>query len=170
MPIFTYGTDYASESSSTAAWTTWTCATSGTSDSATWITWNSTDGTSNPGRIPTTEEREARRLESERKDQERLEAKNRAEELLKLCLTEEQREHLEEMSSFVIESELGKKYCIRKGRVQNVFELDDNDKHIAQLCAHPISNVPDFDTMLAQKLMLETNEAEFLRIANIQHL
>ena len=37
---------------------------------------------------------------------------------------------------------------------------------IKTLCAHPTVRVPDADNMLAQKLYLESNEEEFLRIAN----
>jgi hypothetical protein len=47
-----------------------------------------------------------------------------------------------------------------------VYLVDENDKPLSRYCIHPRDAVPDEDTMLMQMLMLETNEQEFLRIAN----
>jgi hypothetical protein len=44
-----------------------------------------------------------------------------------------------------------------------VLRLDDG----VRFCAHPETDLPDADTMLAQKLMLEADEAGFLAIANL---
>ena len=56
-------------------------------------------------------------------------------------------------------------YRIHKGRAGNVH-LIENGKPVAKLCAHPAVWTPDGDTMLAQLLMIKTNEAEFLKTAN----
>lgn len=95
------------------------------------------------------------------------EADERAEELLRAHLTEEQRRQLDEQHAFVMRSELGRTYRISRGRVRNIAQLNEDGKGIAILCAHPTMHVPDPDTMLAQKLMLETDEDSFRRIANI---
>lgn len=48
----------------------------------------------------------------------------------------------------------------------NIELLDDTGKPIERLCAHPALYCPDEDTMLAQKLAIETDEESFRRIAN----
>jgi hypothetical protein len=100
-------------------------------------------------------------------------AKIKAEHLLISALAEEQRMDLKRYGYFklyVQRGEATRVYRIRRGQVQNIElmeELPNGDlKPVRTLCAHPSILVPDADAMLAQKLMLETNEAEFLRIAN----
>jgi hypothetical protein len=46
-----------------------------------------------------------------------------------------------------------------------VHLLDDKGSIVGRYCIHP-RDVPAPDAMLAQKLWLENNEAEFLRVAN----
>lgn len=48
-----------------------------------------------------------------------------------------------------------------------MYKLDAQGNLIGRFCAHPAALVPDEDTLLAQKLMLETDPREFERIANI---
>lgn len=100
----------------------------------------------------------------ERKKREAAEL--RAEELLKANLTEEQRQQYETDRKFHVVSETGKRYEIRaKGLVGNVYEINKGGRPVKRWCAHP-SGVPLGDSLLAQKLALEANEAEFLRVAN----
>ncbi len=101
-------------------------------------------------------------------------ARERAEMLLQEFLTEEQKRELQAESHFHLRSidKDGKErlYQIRRGRSENVYELDPKTKRtIAHFCAHPRERVPDADTMLAQKFMLENPESqeEFKRIANV---
>lgn len=100
---------------------------------------------------------------------ERASAKDRAERLLREHLTPKQREELQQKGHFTLEllsKGQRKLYRIERGRSRNVKQVDDSGRVIKTLCAHPIAAVPDADTMLAQKLMLEGSEDEFLRIAN----
>jgi hypothetical protein len=46
------------------------------------------------------------------------------------------------------------------------LQLIENGKPVAKYCAHPEIWTPDGDTMIAQLLMLKTDEARFLQIAN----
>jgi hypothetical protein len=91
----------------------------------------------------------------------------RAHRLLLQCLTREQRTQLKDTSAFTVTTSAGNVYSIRRGRTANVVQLD-NDQPVWRYCVHPPELVPDYDTMLAQKLLLETDEAEFVRLANRQ--
>lgn len=89
----------------------------------------------------------------------------RAEELLREHLNEEQRSSYDMFREFLCKAQSGKTYRIRKGTSNNVFLLNDEGAEIMRFCIHP-QGVPDGDAMLAQKLMLETDEKSFTRIAN----
>jgi hypothetical protein len=103
------------------------------------------------------EEIEKNRLSSEK-----------AKQILLDHLTPEQRDTVEKNGWFVIEGGItGKRYKIKSGGVAgNIEELDDNGKMIAKYCCHLSHVFPQSDHHLAQKLMLEWNESEFLRLAN----
>ncbi len=118
----------------------------------------------------------------------RLEAERKAEALLLRHLSPEQREEYQRTKSFTVKLPSGALYRINKGRAGNVelmaaelptivgaspnVEVVANQGFIARerLCIHPDLLVPDCDNMLAQKLMLETDEQNFRRIANITRL
>ncbi len=88
-----------------------------------------------------------------------------AEILLLENLNEEQRAEYKRLKYFrVIVGE--KIYRIKRGRVGNI-ELIDDAGIVARYCVHPAVGCPDQDTMLAQKLMLENDEKELLRLANV---
>jgi hypothetical protein len=112
-------------------------------------------------------EAQARAYQEEmvRKDAERRAAEIKADALLHSCLSAEQKEELTKKNHFHLY--VGKnKYRIERGisgNVKLINENDDRPKH--QYCIHPV-DVPVGDVMLAQKLLLETNEEEFLRVAN----
>ena len=179
-----FGVDYDTSDTTSAVWYSWTSCdnttSATTSNDNVWRAWSGTSITTNAGitqnyqpRQLTPEEiaaqrqaAEARYLEAEQRERERQEAKGRAEELLRMFLTPEQKENLEKMSAFLVKSESDRLYRIRRGRTGNIEELDKDGKVIARLCVHPQEMVPDADTMLAQKLWLETNEAGLLRVAN----
>lgn len=100
---------------------------------------------------------------------ERSLAEKRAEKLLQETLSAAQREELIAKGYFTLETiaSSGERriYRIRRGRSRNVDQVDATGRRIKTLCAHPVAMVPDADTMIAQKLMLESQEDEFLRIA-----
>lgn len=148
-----------------------------------WEEWNIPQEAREASRRASAEQREAwRRMEEEqrrlaeqqraenearwkREAEEKEKAKKRAEELLLSFLTPEQRDELERLNHFhLIVGE--RKYRIKRGRSRNIELLDASGKPVEKLCAHPRDYIPDADTMLAQKLMLETDEEAFLKMAN----
>jgi len=141
-----------------------------------WITTSSTTigGINNQPVRMTAEEIESHRIESERlRIQHQEETKKReeiarlanekAEELLRSLLTEEQIKKLETEDWFPVVVN-DKEYRIERGSRGNVVRIDKHKKY--RYCIHPTELVPDADTMIAQKLMLESNEEQFLKIAN----
>jgi hypothetical protein len=109
-------------------------------------------------------ERERRWSEIER---ERQKAKERALKLLRASLSDRQWEQFQANRFFEVIGPDGRtRYAIYQGRSANVYRLDETGKPLKRLCIHPRIDCPDEDTMLAQKLMIETNPLEFERIAN----
>jgi hypothetical protein len=140
---------------------------------------NANIGYVNP-RIETTEERIAREerevkqrlaiearqrelaAEAVKRDLEAKKASKRAKRLLTSHLTKAQAESLEKHGFFEIVVE-GKTYRIRQGIYGNV-RLIENGKETKSFCIQP-GGIPAEDAMLAQKLLLEADEKEFLKIA-----
>jgi hypothetical protein len=117
------------------------------------------------------EERHRRMLEhmarrQAAQDKEWVDDCNRALILLKECLSAEQLKVFEEKQQIPVYTKKGNLYIINKGTSGNV-ERVMKDKRVERFCIHPIDNVPEYDTMLAQKMLLETNEDEFRKVANI---
>ncbi len=99
-------------------------------------------------------------------------ARLRAEGLLREHLTERQQQDLSSRGYFdVVNFKSKRHYRIRRGRAGNVNLLDGPcGREVKKLCCHPNERVPDADTMLAQKLLIEFNEELFLKTANITDL
>lgn len=99
-------------------------------------------------------------------------AAKRAHELLLSHLTPKQRETFERNRWFIVEGgKSKKKYRIRDAGhlVANIDVLDNDGMRVRGLCGHCAGHdIPLYDSLLAQKLMLESSEDEFLKIAN-QH-
>lgn len=93
-------------------------------------------------------------------------AKGRARELLLERLSVAQREEFERDGSFRVLSQKGRVYRVRLGWTRNVDLLDGDGRVEAHFCLHPETDVPEEDNVLAQKLLLECCEDDFLRIAN----
>lgn len=97
---------------------------------------------------------------------ERTDAEKRAQTLLRDLLRPEQVAQLNQMGFIELRSRLipGRAYRIprRRGQVQ-VYE---EGRHAGSLCVQPTRWVPDGDLVLMHKLMIEANEAEYLRTAN----
>lgn len=91
----------------------------------------------------------------------------KAKKLLLECVSPEQRATIEQHGYFDVTLPNGNVYRIKKGWSHNVQRVLPNGQ-VARgtLCAHPVDSVPNYDNMLAQKFMLETDEQAFLRIAN----
>lgn len=150
-------------------WTVWNGATGTTT---TYTNANATFGVWVQAQRETEEQKAAREArqaewaaEQKKREQERKEAEARAEALLVAALTAEQRAQKQRDGWFLVDCKSGKRYRIDRGTHGNVKELDDAGRVVATLCAQP-DRVPAPDAHLAQKLMLETDEAAFLRVAN----
>jgi hypothetical protein len=153
-----------------ATWTIWASNATTTSDTVNvWITWNTTASNtyyvgSNYQPPPETNEQRVQRIERQRvQEAERVAAQERAEQLLRDHLTIEQAAQLLKSNNFDVISESGKRYRVRRG--ERVLALE-GEKATRQYCIHPEGGIPAGDVMLAQKLMLEAAELDFLRIAN----
>lgn len=91
---------------------------------------------------------------------EREKTNERAKELLLSCLDSKQKAEFLENEGFTVKAKSGKMYRITKSSFFNVKCGEDF------YCAGPKQSLPIYDRMLAQKCLLETDEEEFLRIAN----
>lgn len=109
--------------------------------------------------------------EVRRKARESADAK--ADRLLKTILSAEQRSQYERDRAFdVIVGRTGerRRYRIKHGWAGNVYVIDDRGREIERLCIHPDVQVPIADNLVAQKLLLEADEATFRRTANSTRL
>lgn len=160
-----------STSSTTAnIWYTWNSAIltvdSGTGSCDSTYMWKPKELTESEQLAVKEREEERKRLEIERLTKEKLKEET-ARELLREVLTEEQNDQFDEKGYFELTAlNSGNKYRINRGRTRNVQLLDKNNEPIRRLCFHPMDRVHDFDTMVAQKLMIETNEEQVKQVAN----
>lgn len=177
----------------TNTWAGWNATTTsyGNTAGAVWWNWTGTSATmttlelyieSVPIPQLTEEERQRQREAEERaaterrqrQEAERLEreaAVARAKELLLAHLNEEQKRELRTERRFTVISADGERvYRIKQGRAQNVELIAPDGRVLERYCAHPVEMVPDEDTMLAQKLMLEADEEAFICVANVTWL
>jgi hypothetical protein len=109
------------------------------------------------------------RAQAAREVQQRDEAaKVRAHALLLEHLTPEQRETFKRNGWFIVQGgRSGTRYRIRSGSMAGNVDVLQKERVTHRLCAHvPIGHVPLGDQLLAQKIMLELAEDDFLRKAN----
>lgn len=112
---------------------------------------------------------ERRRLDEERR-REREAADARAMALLQSILTDEQNRDLESHGYFFTRGQSGRLYRIGKGRTGNIKVVNPETLEWTEsLCIHQQEYVPVADTMLMQKLMIETREAHLRAYANISY-
>ena len=98
------------------------------------------------------------------------EADKKARELLFSLLTEEQQEEYLEHKRIIVLSEKGNLYKVKRHCEQNVYLLNSNDPSDwnTRYCAGiSDTGIPLDDRIAAQLLMLQGNEEEFIRIANV---
>jgi hypothetical protein len=116
---------------------------------------------------PETEEQRLEREQRERDDAAKEKTRReRAKKVLFSTLNREQREEFAAHEYFELQVN-GRLYRIRPGA--RVARLDpETKKDLAYFCIHPAleHSLPSEDVALSQKLLLEANEAEFLRVAN----
>lgn len=101
-------------------------------------------------------------------------AKARARKLLFSMLNADQQKELEEKNYFhlTVHDRSGsmRVYRIEHGYAGNVKLLGVDGQPVKRYCIHADYRLPYEDQMLAQKLLLETNEAHFLKTANMTQL
>ena len=111
-------------------------------------------------------ENERRRKATER---EAAIAQRKARRLLLSHLTPEQRDEFERLERFTVIAADGRTYRVHRKWSHNL-ELIEGGFITEQLCVHPREQTPVEDSLLAQKLMLETDPDTLRRIANITRL
>ena len=150
-----------------AAWQTWNnVLTTTTANTPAWLVWNAPIQLSHEQLVAGRHERFwAAVVDYVRRVEEAL-AAGRAEALLMDHLDKEQRNDLLLKHCFYLH--VGRKrYRVDRGRSGNVKLLNDAGSIVRKYCIHPVdASVPVADVMLSQKLLLEANEEEFLKIAN----
>ncbi len=183
-PMTTSGTD--------ACWGQWNVAlmtTSTTTSAGTitiqgnaWGQWNTNfiAGTISNGQVRAMTEEETARARAAQEEATRRAAaeaerqavaNEKATKLLVEHLSVEQQKTYEEKRYFDVDIE-GRTYRIHHGSYGNVRLMGTGDKtgkEITKFCIQP-EGVPIGDVLLAQKLLLEADEKEFLRIANATRL
>lgn len=136
----------------------------------TWAHWLTTAETSTAtvawGAWTTAEEKA--RLVAERAEQEV--ADRRAEELLLGALDAEQKAEYALDKSFHVRDRWGRRYRIRRAWSGHVARVNDSGKEVERFCIHPRIRVPLPDNQLLAKLMIETDEDQFRRTANVTQL
>lgn len=109
--------------------------------------------------------RDAARWDRDQREREKSEA--RGLKLLKEWLLPEQLALYEQSGYFeVIGCDTGKRYRINRGTQLNIEELGPTGEPKCTWCFLPEGDLVAGDVMLAQKIALETNEREALKVAN----
>jgi len=173
-------------SSTATSWQSWndyyvittSSATSFTNATFTWSGWNLAFGdnvtpVTVTARAPSfrvapmsAEDREAADRLAKKAADDRAAAIAKAKALLHGFLTSEQIAQLAAQQWFEIVSQKGNRYRIHQGQVRNVRLVGTDGRLGTSYCIQPAEYVPDEDAMLAQKLLLESDEDAFVRIAN----
>lgn len=99
----------------------------------------------------------------ERKKAEEAEA--RAEQLLRQHLSDEQLADYDAHGHIHVIGADGVRYRLEKKWSGNILEFK-GDRAVARYCVHPRERIPVHDSIMAQKLMLETDPASLKKIAN----
>lgn len=106
------------------------------------------------------------RMEAEQRSREAAERERKAYAFLLLCLDERQKKDLEEKKHFELSVVGGRRYRIKTGQSRNIQELDQDGKVKRTLCFHPQNSLHHYDAMAIQKLALECDEEQALKVAN----
>lgn len=173
-----WNTDYTCTTATSATWEIWNIgySASGTStltSTATcdviWRGWNSTYAAIT---LETTEQRQARQQAKIAADQQRKVIHERAEKWLRQHLNETQEEQYLKDREFVVHSRDGQRRYLITAKDAWVYELDTAGKRIRSFCIHSRVNgqLPIADEVCVKKLLLESDEQAFLKIANATRL
>jgi len=94
------------------------------------------------------------------------EAQERAEALLKHVLSEDEYKSLDRRGYLELQSPSRAKRTYRIPRHQGQVKVYDGGVPVMALCVQSVDPIPDGDTIIMHKLMIEGNESEYLRVAN----
>jgi hypothetical protein len=158
------------QSSTGDVWTGWlNCTTSSTTSTAyDWTAWNAPLQLTQAQKDAQKAERLKREEDAKKRAEERVAARERAKRLLLESLDEEQKKQYAKDKFFYVLSEKGdRRYRIKQGSHGNVELVNPEGRVVHRYCAAPTGRVPEEDAMLAQKLFLELNEQDFLKVANV---
>jgi hypothetical protein len=97
-------------------------------------------------------------------------AQRRAAALLREVLGEAAYRQLDQHGYLEVRSPSRPSQRYRIPRQKGLVTVYDGDKLIMSLCVQPTVRIPGDDTVLMHKLLIEGNEAEYLRIANRRDL
>jgi len=97
---------------------------------------------------------------------ERSEAERRAQKLVADLLPPHQLAQLHQLGFIEMRSRLIPGRCYRIPRRRGQVQVYEEGRHAGSLCIQPTRWVPDGDLVLMHKLMIEGNEADYLRTAN----
>lgn len=182
-PIYQGAYTQSTTTASTQIWNCWiTTSTVTNNNYQTWTGWNQNDwrpmditvqatvNTEEMNRvmaeIQATEDRRAELICQQRETRALAEVK--ANRLLELVLSDEQRAELKTHRRFHVRGSRGRRYRIHaNGQSGNVSWVDDAGKELGRFCAHPAGYLPDADAWLAQSLAIQTDEDAFLAVANL---
>jgi hypothetical protein len=93
-------------------------------------------------------------------------AQERAEALLMQVLSEEEYRSLDRRGYIEVQSPSRPRRIYRVPRHQGQVKVFEGGVPLMALCVQPVDPIPDGDTIIMHKLMIEGNESEYLRIAN----
>ncbi|MDQ3702179.1 MAG: hypothetical protein M3442_14855 [Chloroflexota bacterium] len=96
----------------------------------------------------------------------RADAERRAEQLLRDMLCEADFQHLLRRGYLEVRSPAFPSRVYLVPERQGPVTVYENGRPIMRLCIQCVDRVPDHDTVLMHKLMIEGNEQEYLRVAN----
>jgi hypothetical protein len=94
------------------------------------------------------------------------EAQERAEQLLRDVLSEDEYRQLNRRGYLEVESRTRPRRVYRIPRHQGQVKVYEGGVPIMALCVQPVDPLPDGDVVMMHKLWIEANEEEYLRIAN----
>jgi hypothetical protein len=93
-------------------------------------------------------------------------AKWRAEDLLLAVLTPEQSRQLTRLGYIDIHSPRDQERTYRVPQGPGLVRVIEKGRQTASLCLQPLERVPDADTVVIHKLMIEADEETYLQKAN----
>ena len=97
----------------------------------------------------------------------REEAERRAEELLQSHLTPDEYHQLITQGYLRVQSPSVPNRTYLIPRYRGLVRVYEQGRAVKRLCVGPVESVPDADVVLMHKLMIEGNETEYLRTANV---